>query len=90
MKTSIYPTLNYGRVEVNVFPPEKHNLRKFTLCVKGSVYEAFGDYTSMVRLIDTADKQYPGLKRQMNECANRGAIIDYSQQYRQRRFDRIG
>lgn len=76
MKTCVYRTKLYGRVTLIVFPQETDQ-KKFTLSVKGTVYEAYGEnYSTIVRLIDTADRKYPGIKREMKESAARGDIFD--------------
>lgn len=74
MKTSVYPTETYGRVLVNIFNTGSQN-RRYSLCVRGDVYECEGSSIAIVRLIETAEKKYRGLKRQMNDCERRGLIF---------------
>lgn len=74
MKTTVYPTETYGRVLVNVFDGDRDH-RKYTLCVRGDVYECVGPSVAIVRLIETAEKKHRGIKRQMAECERRGLVI---------------
>lgn len=87
MNVFVYPTKIYGRVQV--ITQERTKTRVISLSVKSSVFEGHEAYESsaarvLPRLIDTADRLYPGLKREMDECDRRGTNYNENQRWKKK------